>query len=65
MTETTIAIKGRHDPCIAVRAVPVVEAVTATVILIFCWRKMQMELSEIRDKIDAIDGPLLDLFLEG
>ena len=33
MTETTITIKGRHDPCIAVRAVPVVEAVTATVIL--------------------------------
>lgn len=31
--ETTLTIKGRHDPCIAHRAVPVVEAVTATVIL--------------------------------
>lgn len=29
----TIAIAGRHDPCIAHRAVPVVEAVTAAVIL--------------------------------
>ncbi|MCI7712072.1 MAG: chorismate synthase, partial [Clostridiales bacterium] len=25
--------RGRHDPCIAHRAVPVVEAVTATVLL--------------------------------
>lgn len=29
MTETTIEIKGRHDPCIVPRAVPVTEAVTA------------------------------------
>lgn len=29
MTETTIAIKGRHDPCVAVRAVPAVEAAAA------------------------------------
>ncbi len=29
----TLAIKGRHDPCIAQRAVPVVEAVAALVIL--------------------------------
>ncbi|NMD42616.1 MAG: chorismate synthase [Firmicutes bacterium] len=29
----TITIKGRHDPCIAPRAVPAVEAVTAAVIL--------------------------------
>ncbi len=28
-----LEIKGRHDPCIAHRAVPVVEAVTATVLL--------------------------------
>ena len=28
-----LVVKGRHDPCIAQRAVPVVEAVTATVIL--------------------------------
>jgi chorismate synthase len=33
MTETTIAIKGRHDPCIAPRAVPVVEAVLAIGVL--------------------------------
>lgn len=33
MENTTVAVKGRHDPCVAVRAVPVVEAVAATVIL--------------------------------
>ena len=33
MTDTVITVKGRHDPCVAVRAVPVVEAVAATVML--------------------------------
>lgn len=33
MENTTVTVKGRHDPCVAVRAVPVVEAVAATVIL--------------------------------
>jgi chorismate synthase len=28
-----LSVKGRHDPCIAQRAVPVVEAVTAAVML--------------------------------
>lgn len=32
-TETTIEIKGRHDPCIAQRAVPVIEAAAALVVL--------------------------------
>ncbi len=33
MTETTLTITGRHDPCVAVRAVPVVEAAAALCIL--------------------------------
>lgn len=33
MENTELEIKGRHDPCIAVRAVPVIEAVTALTIL--------------------------------
>ena len=32
MTNTQIEIKGRHDPCIVPRAVPVVEAVVAAVL---------------------------------
>ena len=31
--ETKLVIQGRHDPCVVVRAVPVVEAVTALVLL--------------------------------
>ncbi len=31
--DTTLAVKGRHDPCILHRAVPVVEAVTAITLL--------------------------------
>ncbi len=31
--ETVLEIKGRHDPCVAVRAVPVIEAVTALTLL--------------------------------
>ena len=33
MEETELTVHGRHDPCIAHRAVPVVEAVTALVML--------------------------------
>ncbi len=33
MENTVIEIKGRHDPCIALRAVPCVEAITALVLL--------------------------------
>lgn len=32
MTPATLKIKGRHDPCIALRAVPVIEAVAAIAI---------------------------------
>ena len=33
MQNTTLSIRGRHDPCIVPRAVPVVEAVTALTLL--------------------------------
>ena len=33
MEETTLQITGRHDPCVVPRAVPVVEAVTALVLM--------------------------------
>ena len=31
--ETELTIRGRHDPCVVQRAVPVVEAMTALVLL--------------------------------
>ncbi len=33
--DTMFAIKGRHDPCVALRAVPIIEAITALVLLDF------------------------------
>ena len=32
-SDTTLNVKGRHDPCIVVRAVPVVEAATAVAVI--------------------------------
>ena len=32
MTETEITVRGRHDPCIALRAIPCVEAAAALAI---------------------------------
>ncbi len=36
--ETTISTKGRHDPCVGIRAVPVGEAMVATTIADHCLR---------------------------
>lgn len=33
MTETVFSVQGRHDPCIAIRAVPVLDAAAALVIM--------------------------------
>ncbi|MBQ5749677.1 MAG: chorismate synthase, partial [Oscillospiraceae bacterium] len=33
MSETTLSVQGRHDPCIVPRAVPVVEAAAAIAVL--------------------------------
>ena len=32
-SDTTLEIKGRHDPCIVVRAVPVIESAAALAII--------------------------------
>ena len=31
--EVTVATKGRHDPCVGIRAVPIAEAMTALVLM--------------------------------
>ena len=38
LKETTISTKGRHDPCVGIRAVPVGEAMLATTIADHCLR---------------------------
>ncbi len=39
--ETTVCARGRHDPCVLPRAVPVVEAMAAMTILDYCLQKAQ------------------------
>ncbi|MDR0596356.1 MAG: chorismate synthase [Clostridiales Family XIII bacterium] len=39
LTETEFTVRGRHDPCIVPRAVPVIEAVTAIGLLDLIYRK--------------------------
>jgi chorismate synthase len=36
--ETEISTKGRHDPCVGIRAVPVAEAMMALVLADHCLR---------------------------
>ena len=38
MEETEITTKGRHDPCVGIRAVPVGEAMMATTLADHCLR---------------------------
>ncbi len=38
MRQTTVSTKGRHDPCVGIRAVPVGEAMMATTIADHCLR---------------------------
>jgi chorismate synthase len=38
LEETTISTKGRHDPCVGIRAVPVGEAMMATTLADHCLR---------------------------
>ena len=38
LKETSISTKGRHDPCVGIRAVPVGEAMLATTIADHCLR---------------------------
>ncbi len=68
MEETTIVIEGRHDPCVAIRAVPVAEAAAALVVLDMLLTEGQFpssanaDLTDIRSEIDALDQQLVTLF---
>ena len=64
---TTISIQGRHDPCIVMRAVPVVEAACACALLDSLMEEPILkgdigDLSKFRQKLDVIDEQMLDLF---
>lgn len=44
MKETTLTVKGRHDPCIVPRAIPVVEGMAAIVMTDFLLRNQMLQL---------------------
>jgi len=46
--------KGRHDPCVLPRAVPIIEAMTALV-LVDCWMRQR---AQVGDPWPGLDGPL-------
>lgn len=67
MENTTIEVQGRHDPCIVIRAVPVVEAAVAIVLLdeiLSARQNTSKNIKSLRAKIDQIDSGLVKLFAE-
>lgn len=62
MTERELKIGGRHDPCIAPRAVPWSRPPRLSHFLTRCWRmNMNDELNALRREIDGIDAELVTL----
>lgn len=62
MENCCITVTGRHDPCIALRAAPIVEAATALAL----WRLLEPagdEPEALRGQIDETDRELVALFL--
>ena len=49
--ETTLAARGRHDPCVLPRAVPIVEAMAALVLCDHALRQRAIAISDFGDRI--------------
>ncbi len=64
MTETTLRVPGRHDPCLAPRAVPCAEAAAAIALCdaLLTYERTGRELSDLRARLDRIDGDIQTLF---
>ena len=62
MENCTVAVTGRHDPCIALRAAPIVEAAAALAL----WRVLDPrggDLKSLRLQLDGIDRQLVGLLV--
>ena len=64
--ERQISIRGRHDPCICPRIVPVAEAMMALVLYDALLRQREIEgkalrIDQLRDEIDRLDHQIIDL----
>ena len=65
MEECTLNILGRHDPCIALRAAPVIEACAALSIMdLLLEDNNPATIEKCREKIDRIDSRILPLLAE-
>ena len=64
MTETTLSVSGRHDPCVVPRALPCVEAAAAIALCdaMISFGSAGEELAALRGEIDRVDGDLQTLF---
>jgi chorismate synthase len=49
--ETTLAARGRHDPCVLPRAVPIVEAMAALVLCDHALRQKAIAISDFGNRI--------------
>lgn len=45
---TTVSTKGRHDPCVGIRATPIVEAMAALVLMDHCLRDRAQNIDVVR-----------------
>ena len=62
MENCTVAVTGRHDPCIALRAAPIVEAAAALAL----WRVLDPrggDLKSLRLHLDDVDRQLVGLLV--
>lgn len=57
-----LIVQGRHDPCVVVRAVPVVEASAAIAAVDLLLGEASEDLKDIRRQIDCIDAQIIELY---
>lgn len=64
MTETTLSVPGRHDPCVVPRALPCVEAAAAIALCdaMISFESAGEDLAALRGEIDRVDGDIQTLF---
>jgi Chorismate synthase len=65
MEECTLQISGRHDPCIVLRAVPVIEACAALSVLdMLLADERTITIEDCRNRINSIDCAVAELLAE-
>lgn len=64
MKNVTLSAAGRHDSCIVLRAVPIVEAAAALAICQLMEAEPAEDITEYRGKIDEIDEKIVKLLSE-